>query len=303
MKVQRVSFRGVAGLPDRTLDFTDARTGAPHAVVVLTGPSGAGKTRVLDAIAAAKEGIRPYGLQATGAAFVGAAGTAKVALTFHLDESERDFAGSASPTMDAEVLFHPDRVEAQVDDGLRAVLGRFSHNPAYGKVDYFPAERRVPTFPPFPGLGPAEQRVLRMGKDPRKYGSVLPFLRTLDHEADRRERFAAALASLAPALRFVADTSGQVLPLCFSRRGGAPMSVTSLSHAETDAVLFAATATLVGLDHSLVLVDRPDLHADDPGAFVAALAGLGRDNQLVLGMKPGSAAAVSGAHVVSLDAA
>jgi hypothetical protein len=300
MKIQRAMFLGVRGVPDLTLDLTDARTGAPHTLVVVTGPSGSGKTRMLEALVAAKEAIRPYGLVTPGAQWVGAGGAAKVVVTFHLDEAERDFAGVTSATLDGEVIFHPDRASCETDDGLRAVLGRYSHNGAYGKVDYFPADRRIPAFPPFPGLGPAEQRVLRVTRDPRKYGSVLPFLRTLDQDAARRERFTGSLTALSPSLRYVPDRSGEAVPRCFSSHGGDPVTAAQLSSGEADAVIFAATAAAIGLDHSLVFVDRPDLHADDPGRLVTGLASLGHDNQLILAGRPELAAAAPGAHVVNL---
>jgi hypothetical protein len=300
MKIQRATFIGVRGVPDLTLDLTDARTGAPHTLVAVTGPSGSGKTRMIEALIAAKEAIRPYGLMAPGAAWIRTGNAAKVRLTFHLDEAEREFAGTTSPTLDGEVIFLPDRANAESDDGLRAVLGRYSHNPAYGKVDYFPAERRVPTFPPFAGFGPGEQRVLRLTKDPRKYGFVLPFLRALESDAARRDRFAASLAALSPSCRYVPDPSGEAIPRCFSSRGGAPVTVAQLSHGESEAVLFAATAAAIGLDHSLVFIDRPDLHADDLARMITALASLGQDNQILLTGRPEIAAAAGGALVVSL---
>lgn len=300
MKIQRATFIGLRGLPDLTLDLTDVRTGAPHALVVITGPSASGKTRLIEALIAAKEAIRPYGPMATGASWIGAGSASKVIVTFYLDEAEREFAGTTSQTLEGEVIFASDRIDAETDDGLRALLGRYSHNPAYGKVDYFPAERRIPTFPPFPGLGPAEQRVGRVGKDPRKYGFILPFLRTLAHDNARRERFATSLAALSPTLRYVPDHSEAPLPLCFSSRDREPVTMTQLSHGEADAVIFAATAAAIGLDHSLVFVDRPELHADDPGRFVAGLASLGQDNQLILAGRPELAIAASGVRVVSL---
>lgn len=300
MKIQRATFIGVKGVPDLTLDLTDAGTAAPHTLVVVSGPSGSGKTRLIESLIAAKEVIRPYGAMAPGAPWIRAGNAAKVRITFHLGEEEVEFAAASSNTLDAEVIFYPDRCTAEADDGLRAVLGRYAHNSAYGKVDYFPSERRVPTFPPFPGLGAGEQRVGRLAKDQRKYGFVLPFLRTLAHDTPRRERFAASLASLSPTCRYVPDESGEAIPKCFSSRGGDPVTVAQLSTGECDAVLFAATAANIGLDHSLVFIDRPDLHADDVDAHIEALAALGQDNQLFVTGGSRLAAASRRAHVVSL---
>jgi predicted ATPase len=283
--------------------MTDTRTGEAHSLVVVAGPSGSGKTRLVEALIAAKEAIRPYGAMAAGAPWIGAGSAAKVQMTFRLDEAERDFAGVSSATLDGEVIFLPDRANAEADDGLRALLGRYAHNPAYGKVDYFPADRRIPLFPPFPGLGSAEQRILRLGKDSRKYGFVLPFLRTLSQDNAQRERFAASLAALSPSCRYVADPSGDVIPRCFSSHGGDAVTVAQLSHGESDAVIFAATATAIGLDHSLIFVDRPDLHAGDLEKLVTGLVSLGKNNQLFLTGRAEMATAGHNAHVVNLKSA
>lgn len=299
MKIQRATFIGVLGVPDLTLDLSDTRTGAPHAMVVVSGPSGSGKTRMLEALIAAKEAIRPYGTPTPGT-WIRSGNAAKIRLAFHLDEAERDFAGASSPVLEAEVVFRPDRPEAESDDALRALLGRYSHNSLYGKLDYVPVERRIPSFPPFPGLGPGEQRVLRLVKDARKYGFVLPFLRSLESDAARRERFAASLERLSPTCRYAADTSGEAIPRCFSSLGGEPVTVAQLSHGEADAVMLSATAAVIGLDHSVVFVDRPDLHVDELEPFVEGLATLGQDNQLFLTGGTRLAAAARGAHVVSL---
>lgn len=302
MKIQRATFNGVAGVPDLTVDASDG-SGAPHSMVVLSGPSASGKTRILEALIAAKEAIRPYGPMATGAAWMRGGNASKIRVTFHLDEAEREFAGTSAALLESEVIFHRDRVEATADDGLKAVLGRYAHNPSFGKVDYFPVERRVPMFPPFAGIGSGEQRVGRLGKDQRKYGCVLPFLRSLDQDPARRERFATSLARLSPSCRYVPDPSGEVIPRCFSSRGSEPFTAAQLSHSEADAVVFAATAAMIGLDHSLVFIDRPDLHLDEVEPFLEGLRALGQDNQLFITGGSRLAAAARGAHVVALKPA
>jgi len=300
MKIQRAELLGIAGVPDLSLDLTSSSTGEPHARVVVTGPAGSGKTRLLEALIAAKEAIRPYGPLATGAPWIRAGQAAKIRLTFWLDDDERDFAAAASNSVSAEVIFQPNRIEAESDDGLRSVLGRYTHQAAHGKVDYVPAERRIPTFPPFAGLGTGEQRLARLAKDARKYGFIVPFLQSLAHDVARRQRFEAALAALSPTCRYAPDLSEQVIPKCFSSRGGQPVTVGQLSHGEADAVIFAATAAAIGLDHSLVFVDRPDLHTDEPETLLDALGALGTDNQLWLACSPRTAASARGAHVVTL---
>lgn len=303
MKILRATFLGVRGVPDLTLDLTDTRTGAPHGLVVVSGPSGSGKTRMLEALIAAKEAIGPYGPMMAGAPWIGAGNAAKILVTFHLDEAEREYAGTSSHVLEAEVIFVPDRANSEAHEGLRAVLERYSHEPGQGKLEYFPATRSIPMFPPFAGLGTGEQRIARAAKDPRKYGFIAPFLRTLEHDSARLKRFAATLAAFSPSCRYVRDGSPGALPRCFSSRGGAPVTPGQLSHGEADAVIFAATAAAIGLDHSLVFADRPDLHISDLEHLVAGLASLGQDNQIFVAGRPDLAAAASGAHVVTLKGA
>jgi hypothetical protein len=299
MKIQRATFLGVRGVPDLTIDLTDPRTGTPAGVVAITGRSASGKTRMLEALIAAKEAIGPYGPMTPGAAWIGAGAAAKILVTFQLDDLERDYAGTSSPSLEAEVIFLPERARTEADEGLRAVLERYSHDPAQGKLEYFPSTRKIATFPPFSGLGTGEQRIGRAAKDPRKYSFVLPFLRTLEHNARHAEAFAAHLAALSPSCRYVAGPQADVIPRCLSSRGGPPVSLGELSDGEADAVIFAATAVAIGLDHSIVLVDRPDLHLDDADHLISGLSVLGRDNQLFFTSRADLASRTD-AHVIAL---
>jgi len=303
MKIQRATFLGVRGVPDVTLDLIDYRTGAPPSVVVISGPHASGKTRLLEALIAAKEAIGSYGPMTSGASWISSGSAAKVIVTFLLDAAEQEYAGTSSPSLEGEVIFLPDRAKSEADEGLRAVLERYSHDSAQGKLEYFPATRRLPANAPFGGLSVAEQRIGRAGKDPRKYSFIVPFLRGLEYERAQAERFATRLAALSPSLRYVPNASTDAIPRCLSSRGGAPVTAAEISDSEADAVIFAATATLIGLDHSIVLVDRPALYLDDLGSLVDGLSALGQDNQLFLAVRPAFVAAVGGAHVVTLKGA
>ena len=301
MKIQRATFLGIQGVGDATLDLTDHRTGEPHGTVVITGPSASGKTRMLEALIAAKEAVGAYGLPPVGAWWIGAGKAAKILLTFQLDAAEREHAGTSSATLDAEVIFLPERARSDADEGLRAVLERYSHEPAHGKLEYFPASRRISPYAPFAGLGAVEQRLVRAGKDPRKYSSVVSLLRTFELDHARAAGFAARLEALSPTCRYVRGST-EIIPLCFSSRGGPAVTVHELADGEADAVIFAATAVTVGLDHSLVFIDRPDLHLGNPAHLLGGLAALGQDNQLFLaaGAELAAAAAAGVAHVVTL---
>ena len=305
MKIQRLTFLGVRGLSDATFDLTDPASGAPYPVVLITGPAASGKTRALEAIVAAKEGIAPYGPMGPGAPWIAAGGSAaKVALSFHLDEEERTYAGTAEDRMDGETAFLPQRARSEADEGLIALLERYDHG-ASGKLEYFPTNRRVPSFPPFHGTNTLEQRVLRPSKDPRKYSFVLRFLRDLEDSKATEAAFADKLAMLSTTVRYERVGPADGMPRCFRSRADELLAPTELSDAESDAVIFAATAVAIGLNRSIVLIDRPELHADlrDLPRFYGALRALGNDNQLILATSsPELVAAAEGALVIKLSA-
>jgi hypothetical protein len=72
--------------------------------------------------------------------------------------------------------------------------------------------------------------------------------------------------------------------LFFAGEDGAEVTVEDLSASEQQAVIFAATAELIGLARSIALVDAPEKHLEGGAVlpFVAGLAELGPDNQLVV---------------------
>src|SRR5262249_29172329 len=149
---------------------------------------------------------------------------------------------------------------------------------------YFPSSRRISLLPPFHGLSPVEQRAYRAGKDTRKYSLVVKLLLSLEHDAERANDFANQLKVLSPTIRYTPGPKIEGVPHCLSSRERAAVSPAEISDAEADAVIFAATATAIGLSRSIVFVDRPELYAD-PGfvpQLVAGLRGLGEHNQLIL---------------------
>jgi hypothetical protein len=296
MKLQSIEFLGIRGLPDGEHDFTDPRTGAPHDVVVVTGPAASGKTRFLEAVVAAKEIIGPYGAQGSVAGWIEAGGVAKIRLAFRLDDEEVAYAGATGPIVTAEAVFEPRSVASWASEGLAAVLSRYAHD-GKGKLEYFPASRRVPAHARA-GLGVTEQRELRAGKAPHKYGFVVPFLLALPERPEAAAAFAERLAALSDTCRYQPGDPDRAR--CLSSRSGPPVPPHELSDGEADAVLFAATAVAVGLDRSLVLVDRPEIHAGE--RLLAGLRALGRDNQLLLASSssPELLAAAQPAHIVRL---
>lgn len=307
MKIQRLTFLGVRGLPDLTFDLTDPASGAPHDVVLVTGGAASGKTRMLEALIAGKEGIAPYGPVGPGGPWIAPGGSAsKVAITFHLDEEERTYAGTIESTMEGEATFLPQRPRPEADDGLLAVLERYDHSSGHGKFEYFPSNRRIPVFPPFHGTNTLEQRILRPGKDPRKYSFVLRFLRDLENSPTATQAFSEKLSAISSTLRYEPDGPADGMPRCFRSRGGSTVLPTEISDAESDAVIFAATAVAMQLVRSIVLIDRPELFTDvrELPRLLGGLRGLGEGNQLIMATSsPELIAAAEGALVLRVDPA
>lgn len=303
MKILRATFLGIRGLRDVSLDFEDPETGEPRDLIAITGPAACGKTRLLEAIFAAKEAIAPYGQAIDGQPWIGEGTAAKASITFWLDEEEQTYAGTSNPVAETDVLFFPQRTDNLASEGLRAVLERYTHGARTGKLEYFPTSRRLPQGAPFGDLSARAQRDKRSSKAPDKYAFVGRFLRDLPATPEIAEAFATRLAALSPTCRYAPNgRAGHY----FESRQREGVTLGQLSDAESDAVLFAATALAIDLNSSLLLVDRPDLHVDpgDMRGLAAGLRRLGDDNQVIVACGPAfaSAAAAEGALAIEIGA-
>lgn len=303
MKIGKVAFRGVRGLPDGSWDLTDPRSGEPWPLVLVTGPSASGKTRFLEAIVAAKEWIAPYGGRPSAASWVRPGDTAaKVSLSWRLTPEEQGYGALESATADTESIFTTVGAVSPEDDGIVAVLKRYEHGHESGKIEYLPAYRPVPTAGVGVGLSAFEQRPLRASGDPRKFASVVRVVHEVSGGGPTGEYFGELLARLSPTCRFVPAAATDAFPRCFSGPSGA-RSIRELSSSELDAVVLASTVVMLGLSRSVVLVDSPEIFADP--AFVPRLAEalptLGEGVQVIAATRsPELIRAVSPAQVITL---
>ncbi len=152
------------------------------------------------------------------------------------------------------------------------------------------------------GLSDVEQRLYRLTRDQRKYSFIPRLLRELDLQPARRAWFSAALESLCPDLVYDVSSSrdGQ---RGFSSRGAEKALLNELSTTEAEAVLFAATATMVHHDRSILLIDRPEQSAGERSiaAWVNGARHLGKDTQLLLASSsPALLASVDPAAILDL---
>jgi hypothetical protein len=289
MKIARVTTSGVRGLPDRTFELTDPSTGRPLDVVFVTGAPGAGKTSFLDAIAAAKEDVAPYGPRRSPAPYVkkGSA-AAKIRIDWWLTDDERARLASDKPEIGSESILSPRVPPSTAHDArLVALLGTYDHSPETPKMEYFHEHRTVARGSTgSSALGPADQRGLRLDKDLFKYAVLPRYLVELylDGPTGAQEferRFTSLCHTRKPGGLRKTHAGREVF---FVADDGTEVGVEDLSASAQDALIFAATTQLVGLAHSILLVDAPEKHMESAAAvpFTFALAELGDDNQLIV---------------------
>lgn len=304
MKIARVSFLGLRGLEDATYDLANPATGEPHSLVVVTGPAASGKTRFLEAIIAGKEVAAPYGAMVSSDGWLrGEDEAAKIILHWALNPQERAFTGLDVATSPSEALFLGDATRAEIDEGLQTLLERYEHDHTKGKLEYFPTNRQIPKYGAGHGLEAIQQRLLRGGSDERKYSFVPRLVESLARDGARADYFTTLLGYLSSTVK-IAPLRDPSAPLAiFTSTNGLLSEAHELSASESDAVLFAATATLLSLSSSVVLVDRPELHIHPEAAtrFVQALCSLGRDNQVIVSTtSPEVIASVDPSQVIRL---
>jgi hypothetical protein len=281
VKLQRATLLGISGLDDVTCDFNDPITGTPRRVSVVTGPPASGKTRLLEALFAAKEVMAPYGAPVSGGSWIRSE-AAKVELVFELDPEEQREAGGVGPSVEAEALFDPEACQFDADDALVVLLERYEHGGRRGKFDYFPANRSIPPMSVAMGSSAIELQPWRASSSARKFGFVPRYLANLANDAQAAARFAQKLAALTSSIRYEPG-AGDPLEHFVTHRN-ARVGTAELSTSEANAVIFAASATLIGYDRSIVFVDRPELGVPESRivAWVEQLSATLGDAQLIV---------------------
>lgn len=304
MKISRFAARGVLGLRDLDLDFAAGASGAsagPRDVVIVSGPPASGKTRLFDLMLAALEAVGPYHGMVRASDWCADLGKgARVELGLMVEGSVEGSPEGAAER--AVVDFTANGVLTTVDRRVAKLVSRYDHDPTHGKREYFPEGRQRAWGARCDGLGELEQSLLRSTKDAQKYSFVPRFLAELRHDVRRRATFARQLELLSPSVRFAAAPQKDPTA-CFKNRMREEVPFVELSSSESEAVIIAATATLVGLHRSVIFLDRPELYvsSDRLAEFVEALLQLGEQNQWFIATSDRNlAASLPRAHHVSL---
>lgn len=307
MKLLRLTTENIRGLPDRAYVFAE-RAGAPIDTVLVTGGPGSGKTTFLEAIGAVKEAIGSYGGPQSPARLRRAgASRARIDAVWALSLAERASAEVEGSELAATWSIGDGDSRLDCDPRARRLFTAYSHAPDQGKFEYLPANRRLDggrTRPAGSMLTIAAEARLRLTADPEKYVGLRGHLRDLTvadaarlvqlldtqgialrkQQPDALAAYKNAIAALLPDVRLVAvEPDERSARVRFQKRGGAIFELSELSESERQAVLFATTFCRIGLNHSVVLVDTPELylHPSCHADFFTALSGLGCDNQII----------------------
>lgn len=292
MKLSHIATSNVAGVRDLDVDLMSS-AGKPHDIVVVTGPEASGKTRLLDLLVAGLETIGPFEGIVRGSDWVRAQKpAAHLELGLWLDETERQRLEGAGGGRRVVVAFGPDDVVCDAGRDLTKLASHYTHDPKYGKREYFPENRQRASGGRQDGTGALEQSLWRSSKDPDKYSFVPAFLTELARDPARRRVFESGLSALAPNIVFAPgeapDAATAIIRLAntplFATRHGGQLRLSDLSSSEANSVIIAATAAMIGLCHSIVLLDRPELHVEPKRlvSWVHALQSLGQDNQWIV---------------------
>lgn len=297
MKLLAVETIDVRGLANGVFSFAKAPDEA-HERVLITGDSGAGKTRLLEVIVAACELLTIHEPLPEHATLICPENrTSKTILTWRLTASEQATIASPRPVVTSEIIFGASQPE-ELDSRVGFLLERYGHDDATPKIEYFSEQRRLDLGGGSASLDEDAQVQLRatMGPTPRKFSWLPAFLARLSDEPAQAARFASSIANFSSTCEY--DLVRQVL----TSRGRVLSGPQELSASETDAVTISATATLVGLSGSIVLIDRPDLYGLDAPRAMAGLSGLGRDNQLIMATDSAAFAAGFDGAIIALGA-
>lgn len=306
MKLLRLALDNFRGAPNGAWSFTRPNDGGPLDAVFITGPAASGKTSFLEAIAALKESIGPYGAPPIPARLLRrGANSGRVEGTWQLSAEEMARAETTQATWTTKLELGKDVVIPPADPALRKLFEAYGHDPGQGKFEYFPSNRRLVARAGRRYLSLDAEARLRLGAEPDKYASIKQELidlalsdgvraveestaRGILLRADQRDSLAPYrkdIADFLPALRLTGvDMDSGSPELRFERVDGTELFLDDLCDSEKQAVLFCVAFRRIGLSRSIVLVDQPELylHSDAQLRFAEAIGGLGEGNQIFL---------------------
>jgi len=279
MRIDAIEFDGVRGLADGSYDFPPVEG---LDVIAVTGGPGAGKTTFLDAIAAAKERVIPYGLPDVQWQWLVPLDqpSSRIRLIFGLSEAERTRLRVEARELAIEAILGERGARTpKPSRAIAELLGTWSSRPDIGRMGYFHAERALPppNVSPIPADTPA-----RLANDATRYARLSSIV------AEGRQ------PALGRASRRLEEATGYAITgvapyrgrdeIRVAREGRSPVFFSCLSATERQLVLFALAFSDPGFEDSIVLLDTPEIAFGDQGALdlLRRLSTWGAQNQLIV---------------------
>lgn len=283
MRLLTLEAAGVRGVEDGRYDLAGD-------LVAVHGARGAGTARFLRAIALAKEAIGSYAFRPDLEDWtLAGARESWLGTRWALNDSEQRLTGTTARELEARVRLPggPEATEGVAQ--LAQLLGRFDCSGGAGGMELFPAHREWE--PGQRGRSILLDPSLHLSPEGAKYAGLEQLLAeewiNAQMHGEQRggpQSMARAIEDLAPGLHLESAEVQEGRTTLWFNRGATRCELEELEPAEQQAVLFAAVIRGLGLRHSILLIEEPELHWSEPeqARWVRALAALEPTNQLIL---------------------
>lgn len=316
MRILGVQVTGLKGLRDGHHSFVDGG-GSPLDTVLITGDGGSGKTRLLEAIIAAKEAIGAWGSTGRLARLRRPdVPRATIIARWLLSESERAEAGLESGEHETECILDDRGAACSGSPPGLARVFRSHHEAGLARFGYLHADRYLPDY-----ASDEPRPFMALGADNRKFAHLLKAaalsLREEQVDAARmlaegelplpgaRSRLTDMRESLRPLLprhALISAVLEDAPDLIFQTMGDERVRASEMSASERQALLLALDALMSHRRTGIILLDGPELqrHPAEHVQFFNAYRELVDASQLIAATS--SAALLRSAeHVIRLQ--
>ena len=307
MKIAKVKIENFKGIAHWDIDFRDKLSGQPLDLIVLAGPNGCGKTSVLEAIISAKEGLGSYGEWRFSQEWIRkGADYAVVEIDWELSENERK---DGEKYARSRTLFPKKEFKGKLDikhgviDGnrrLEKLLSSYSHSGETGIFEYIDSHRVLgkTSVSSADSVELNEERIKhnRLRIAHKNFDIVKQFLVSKDLEDAKKLKDEGIRVDsiielkktldqfLYPKKFHIIKKIDELYKVFFDTGNGSLIDMDEFSSGEKEVLGIITTLFQINPNHSIILIDEPDLHlhAKWQIAFLNALQQIGEDNQFIV---------------------